>query len=165
MQERHENQPAGPRPREHLHRSERARFGGRPANSSLTLADMVNTRADENETSVLGKGASFDGKLTFEGRVRIDGMFSGEVRTDGTLHLGPTSEVKAEISTASLIVEGTLSGNVVASRTIEIRAPAIVHGDLRTRNLDIQKGAVFEGNCHMEGQGDAVVGKPVSSIS
>ena len=47
-------------------------------------------------TTILGKGSAFDGKLTFEGAVRIDGEFSGEIRTDGTLIVGETAEVKAE---------------------------------------------------------------------
>ncbi|HET6581847.1 MAG TPA: polymer-forming cytoskeletal protein, partial [Nannocystaceae bacterium] len=41
-------------------------------------------------TTILGKGSAFDGKLTFEGAVRIDGEFSGEIRTQGTLIVGET---------------------------------------------------------------------------
>ncbi|MCA9698005.1 MAG: polymer-forming cytoskeletal protein, partial [Myxococcales bacterium] len=48
----------------------------------------------EDITTILGKGSSFEGKLTFEGTVRIDGRFSGEIRTEGTLIIGETAEVQ-----------------------------------------------------------------------
>ena len=101
-------------------------------------------------TTILGKGSAFDGKLTFEGAVRIDGVFSGEIRTHGTLIVGETAEVKAEISASTIIIEGLVRGDISASDAIEIHAPARVYGNLATPSLVIQKGSVFEGNCRME---------------
>jgi cytoskeletal protein CcmA (bactofilin family) len=101
-------------------------------------------------TTILGKGSAFDGKLTFEGAVRIDGVFSGEIRTEGTLIVGETAEVKAEISASTIIIEGLVRGDISASDAIEIHAPARVYGNLATPSLVIQKGSVFEGNCRME---------------
>jgi cytoskeletal protein CcmA (bactofilin family) len=107
-------------------------------------------------TTILGKGSAFDGKLTFEGAVRIDGEFSGEIRTDGTLIVGQTAEVKAEISAAQIIVEGTIRGDLKAKEAIEIHAPARVYGNLATPSLEIQKGSLFEGNAQMENSGAQV---------
>jgi cytoskeletal protein CcmA (bactofilin family) len=102
-------------------------------------------------TTILGKGSAFDGKLTFEGAVRIDGEFSGEIRTQGTLIIGETAEVKAEISASTIIIEGLVRGDISATDAIEIHAPARVYGNLAAPNLEIQKGSLFEGNCRMEG--------------
>lgn len=102
-------------------------------------------------TTILGKGSAFDGKLTFEGAVRIDGEFSGEIRTTGTLIVGETAEVKAEISAATIIIEGLVRGDLAATEAIEIHAPAKVYGNLSTPSLEIQKGSLFQGNCRMEG--------------
>jgi len=104
---------------------------------------------DSETTTILGQGSAFEGKLTFEGTVRIDGEFSGEVRTRGTLIIGATALVRAEVIAASVIIEGELRGDIVASDTIEIRTPAKVFGNLNTPNLEIQKGALFEGHCRM----------------
>ncbi len=101
-------------------------------------------------TTILGKGSAFDGKLTFEGAVRIDGVFSGEIRTQGTLIVGETAEVKAEITASTIIIEGLVRGDISATDAIEIHAPARVYGNLATPSLVIQKGSVFEGNCRME---------------
>jgi cytoskeletal protein CcmA (bactofilin family) len=101
-------------------------------------------------TTILGKGSAFDGKLTFEGAVRIDGEFSGEIRTQGTLIVGETAEVKAQIVAARIVIEGVVRGDITASEAIEIHAPARVYGNLATPALEIQRGSVFEGNCQME---------------
>lgn len=101
-------------------------------------------------TTVLGKGSAFDGKLTFEGAVRIDGDFSGEIRTQGTLIVGESAKLEAQIIAARIIIEGTVRGDITASESIEIHAPARVYGNLATPALEIQRGSLFEGNCQMD---------------
>jgi cytoskeletal protein CcmA (bactofilin family) len=104
-------------------------------------------------TTILGKGSAFDGKLTFEGAVRIDGEFSGEIRTQGTLIVGESADVRAQIVAARIVIEGTVRGDISASESIEIHAPARVYGNLSSPALEIQRGSVFEGNCQMDGSG------------
>ncbi len=101
-------------------------------------------------TTILGKGSAFDGKLTFEGVVRIDGTFCGEIRTDGTLIIGEQAVIKAEIEAHALVVEGEVRGDLTATGSIEIRSPARVFGNLTTPSLEIEKGSRFEGNCQMQ---------------
>ena len=103
-------------------------------------------------TTILGKGSAFDGKLTFEGAVRIDGVFSGEIRTTGTLIIGETAQVKAEIQAKTVVIEGEVHGDLEATGSIEIHAPARVYGNLATPSLEIEKGSVFEGNCQMKAE-------------
>lgn len=100
--------------------------------------------------ALLGRGTEFEGKLTFTGRVRIDGRFRGEIFSDDVLILGDDAEVYAEIEVGTLIVRGgTLHGNVQASQLVEIHAPGKVHGDIHAPQLFIDKGVVFEGRCTM----------------
>ena len=101
-------------------------------------------------TTLLGRGASFEGKLTFEGTVRIDGRFKGEVFSDDTLVIGEGAHVEAEIDIGEVIIQGTVVGNVKAKKSIEIHAPGRVKGDLHTPVLQIDKGVVFEGRSFME---------------
>ncbi len=102
-------------------------------------------------TTLLGRGATFEGKLTFEGTVRIDGRFKGEVFSDDTLVIGEGAIVEAEIDIGEVIIQGTVVGNIKAKRSIEIHAPGRVKGDLHTPTLQIDKGVVFEGRSFMEG--------------
>ena len=101
-------------------------------------------------TTLLGRGATFEGKLTFEGTVRIDGRFKGEVFTDDTLVIGEGAHVEAAIDVGEVIIQGTVVGNVTAKRSIEIHAPGRVKGDLHTPSLQIDKGVIFEGRSFME---------------
>ena len=102
-------------------------------------------------TTLLGRGATFEGKLTFEGTVRIDGRFKGEVFTDDTLVIGEGAHVEAQIDVGDVIIQGTVVGNVTAKRSIEIHAPGRVKGDVHTPSLQIDKGVIFEGRSFMEG--------------
>ena len=106
---------------------------------------------DENGqlNALLGKGSEFEGKLSFEGRVRIDGVFSGEVFTEGILIVGETARITAEIEVGSLIVHGEVRGNVVARDSIELHASSKLLGNIRTPVLIIERGAVYEGSCKM----------------
>ncbi len=101
-------------------------------------------------TTLLGRGASFEGKLTFEGTVRIDGRFKGEVFSDDTLVIGEGAIVEAQIDIGEVIIQGTVIGNIVAKRSFEIHAPGRVKGDLHTPSLQIDKGVMFEGRSFME---------------
>lgn len=101
-------------------------------------------------TTLLGRGATFEGKLTFEGTVRIDGRFKGEVFTEDTLVIGEGAVVEAQLEVGEVIVQGTVVGNIVAKRSIEIHAPGRVKGDLHTPSLQIDKGVIFEGRSFME---------------
>lgn len=101
-------------------------------------------------TTLLGRGATFEGKLTFDGTVRIDGRFKGEVFSEDTLVIGEGAVVEAEIEIGEVIVQGTVIGNIKAKRSIEIHAPGRVKGDLTTPSLQIDKGVIFEGRSFME---------------
>src|ERR1043166_5045711 len=101
-------------------------------------------------TTLLGRGAAFEGKLTFEGTVRVDGKLKGEVFSDDVLIIGEGAYVEAEIDIGEVIIQGTVVGNVRAKRSIEIHAPGKVKGDLHTPSLQVDKGVIFEGRSFME---------------
>src|SRR3954470_14694983 len=101
-------------------------------------------------TTLLGRGAAFEGKLTFDGTVRIDGRFKGEVFSEDVLVIGEGAHVEAEIDIGEVIIQGTVVGNIKAKRSIEIHAPGRVKGDLHTPSLQIDKGVIFEGRSFME---------------
>lgn len=103
-------------------------------------------------TTILGQGSTFEGKLTFEGAVRIDGDFKGEIRTQGTLIVGETANVSAQIEGACVVVHGTVHGDIRAREGVEFRAPARVRGNVDTPSFEIEKGAHFDGSCRMEGE-------------
>jgi cytoskeletal protein CcmA (bactofilin family) len=115
--------------------------------------------------TLLGKGSEFEGKLTFEGTVRVDGKLSGEIFSDDVLVVGEGAEVHAEIDIGEIIIQGLVVGNIRAKRAVEIHAPGKVRGDITTPSLQIDKGVIFEGKCYMEGVADGTRPRATSSIS
>ena len=102
-------------------------------------------------TALLGRGTQFEGKLHFEGRVRIDGVFKGEIRSDDTLVIGEGAEVHAEIDVATVIVRGgVVNGNIRAKTAIEVHAPGKIVGNLHSPSLFIDRGVEFQGSCRMD---------------
>lgn len=100
--------------------------------------------------TLLGPGASFEGKLSFEGTVRLEGSFKGEVFTDDELVIGEGATVDAEVKVGTIVVHGEVKGNITAQKSVELHHPAKVFGNISTPSLTIEKGVVFEGTCRMQ---------------
>lgn len=111
---------------------------------------------EENQINgLLDKGCTFEGKLTFDGTVQINGNFNGDIFSDGTLVVGPDAHVNAKIMVNTLIVNGRIEGVVEAKSRIEIRSAAQLFGDIMTPGLVIEDGGILQGNCQMQHAGDA----------
>lgn len=100
--------------------------------------------------TILGTESSFEGKLIFEGTVRIDGSFKGEIRTDGILVIGQTGKVEGQLFVGCIIITGEFIGDINAKETVEIHAPGRVRGNICTPQLRIEKGVFFEGTSRMD---------------
>lgn len=99
--------------------------------------------------TILGKEARFSGTLTFEGAVRIDGRFEGEVITDDLLLVGPGAEVRATLRVGTVVINGSVEGDVHASVSVEVKAPGRLKGNVVTPTLIIERGVTFDGTCRM----------------
>ena len=113
--------------------------------------------------ALLGRGSEFEGKLTFEGTVRIDGKFNGTIVTNDVLVVGEGAKVAAEISCGTIIVHGEINGNVKAKNAVELHHPARMKGNLETPSLMIEKGVAFEGQCKMDVVPDKGGSKPMTT--
>jgi len=111
-------------------------------------------------TAFLDKGSRFEGKLYFEGHVRLNGQFKGDIRADGSLIIGEGAAVDAHIAVGTLVVAGSVVGDIVAASRVELHPPGRVVGNITTPVLVVQEGSVLEGQCHMQGLAAAGVGGP-----
>ena len=117
--------------------------------------------SSQNET-ILSSDTKFKGSLEFNDKLTINGNFDGNLKSKGTLLVGSTGEVKAEIKVGSIIIEGKIWGNINASDKIEIRSGAELYGDIRGKRLIINEGAIFVGKSDVDPNRDE---KPASSSS
>lgn len=116
----------------------------------LKREDVTTPTGSSDLNALLGRGSEFEGKLTFEGTVRIDGKFTGSIVTGDVLVVGEGAKIAAEITCGTIIVHGEISGNVRAKTSVELHHPAKVRGNIETPSLMIEKGVLFEGQAKME---------------
>ncbi len=100
----------------------------------------------------LGRGCIYEGKLTFEGRVRIDGKFTGEIFSNDTLEVGPDAEIEAEIDVANCIIAGHVDGNIKARVRCDLRAPGVILGNITAPIITMDEGVRFDGEMRMVNQ-------------
>ena len=104
----------------------------------------------------LGPQTTLEGKLVFEGSVRLDGHFTGSIETkDGLVIVGEKAVIHADIVARSTTVSGEVKGNIRATDRIELHPPARVFGDLRAPVVIIDVGVVFDGKCTTTPKEDA----------
>ncbi len=113
-------------------------------------AGPIGSARPGDEDALLGRGSEFEGKLTFEGTVRIVGKFTGEIFSEGTLVVGEGAKVQATITVDTVIIQGEVVGDIKARSGVELHAPGRLQGNLQTGSLVIQKGGVFDGHCTMQ---------------
>lgn len=100
--------------------------------------------------TTLGAETSFSGTLSFSDSLRIRGSFEGEIDATGRLYIDPEAVVTARrIKATSVVIGGTVHGDIEAADRIEMMASAKVYGNVRTARLRIADGVVFEGACEM----------------
>jgi cytoskeletal protein CcmA (bactofilin family) len=90
---------------------------------------------------LLGPGAHYEGDLVFQGRVRIDGTFEGNIRSDDLLEIGRRGSVTGEIDVAQVLVAGKVNGSLRARERCTLLETAVVHGQIISPWLDVRNGA------------------------
>lgn len=111
----------------------------------------------------LGEDTEFNGSLTFAGTVRIDGQFEGKIETGDNLIIGEKAKVKANIIVGTLLVQGALTGDVMASKRIHIATDGKIVGNISSPALNIEDGALLEGGVKMLSSEEASRIKPSPS--
>lgn len=106
-------------------------------------------KEDTEIKAYMGKDTVFKGSLCFDGTVRIDGKFEGEVHTDDTLVVGETGHLVAEISAGTVVCMGRIEGTIIASKKIELHSNGRVVGNIKSPALYIEMGGVLDGSCDM----------------
>ncbi len=98
----------------------------------------------------VGHGTSLSGDTTFQMMLRVDGHLTGTVSSEGgTLIVGNSGQLDANVSVGTANINGTINGDVAASEKIHLGRTGKVVGNITTPKLVIEDGALFEGSCSM----------------
>ena len=103
----------------------------------------------KDEIAYLGSDTVYEGKLTFKGTVRIEGKFSGEIISEGTLNIGKDAYVTGTLAVGEMLVSGHFNGDIIAKKRVVIYSTGVLEGNLHTPVLLTEEGAVIEGQITM----------------
>jgi cytoskeletal protein CcmA (bactofilin family) len=111
----------------------------------------IENRPAENVVMSLGKSMVIKGELSASEDLTLYGQMEGTVTlTDHTLTIGPDADIRAQITANVVVVTGSVTGNVTASKKLEIRATGSVQGDVASADLVIQEGGRLQGKVSMQ---------------
>lgn len=107
----------------------------------------------------LGTDTLYNGQLSFAGSVRIDGEFTGEINSEGTLILGKDARVSGQINVAQLVLSGRIDGDIVVTKQTTMHKTAFLTGNIVTPVLVMEEGATLQGTVQMTKDPMPAIGK------
>ena len=107
--------------------------------------------AETKIPKILDMDASMQGRLVFRDPVdlKISGTFEGSLDTKGSLIIGEKATVNAEIKGENITISGKVVGDIIATSKLRLTKDAQIIGDINTPALEVEIGAVLQGNCQM----------------
>src|SRR5688572_6125473 len=99
--------------------------------------------------SIIGPGMKVIGDCITEGTVRVEGAVEGSVRAGKAVVIGKQGSVTGDVQTQDAVVSGRVSGTLVAESRLELQATCQIDGDVRTRRMQLEEGALLNGTVHM----------------
>ena len=97
--------------------------------------------------SIIGEGTKFKGEFDLNGLLRIDGDFTGVIRTKGKVLVGKNGRAECTLNAGTVIVGGVLRGEIFSTDKVIILSTGLVLGNITTPRLIIEEGVIFNGSC------------------
>jgi cytoskeletal protein CcmA (bactofilin family) len=120
--------------------------------NKFTLGGAGATAVSKTAVTIIGPDALFRGDIKSKGDIVISGAVEGEVASEGKLVIAQGGSVTGRISANEVALEGRLTGDAIATKSLSILSSAQVKGDVTTPVIMIEPGAAFVGRCSMAEQ-------------
>ena len=104
---------------------------------------------EEDFDTVLATDIDFSGNVELQKPLMIKGVFNGNIKSESALIIEEGAIVKADVKAFSLVVKGSLEGNVVAETVVRIYPTGKLSGDVMAPEVILDSGCYFTGNCKM----------------
>lgn len=106
--------------------------------------------------SIIGEGTRFKGEFDLNGLLRIDGDFTGTIRTKGKVLVGRNGRAECTLHAGTVVIGGVVRGDVFSSEKVIILSTGLMLGNIVTPRLIIEEGVIFDGNCRITAPAPAV---------
>ena len=101
------------------------------------------------KTSLLSKKIKIEGDIQGEEDLRVEGHFKGTIKVVSDFFVGQSGVVEADVEADNIVIQGQITGNVLARKQLEIQSSGQLLGDCKAKSIDIREGAIFEGRSNM----------------
>ena len=130
-----------------------------PDRMSQAISSLLGEEAAREMTALVGANTEFRGIIHYSGTVRIDGRVEGEIHTDGVLLIGKDAVIRATVRAGSIVSCGRIFGDVTATESVKLIAPAVLKGSVTTPLLAMEEGVCFRGSLEVTlgGEDDPVL--------
>ena len=126
-----------------------------PAPTPAKPEPAPNGATEVNRGGTLSSGVSIKGTVRFQKELTLDCEVEGRIDSQGRLTVGKQAKIKGDIKTRSVIVDGTVNGNITAGERCELRAGCTVNGDIEAPRLVVDEAASFVGSAKIATQKQA----------
>jgi len=109
---------------------------------------------NSEEATVISKGVKIEGKLSCSGSIRLDGEVKGDISSQSAVIIGENGKVNGQINAENITIGGKVTGTVRAKEKLVLDAKANLQGDIFSKIIAVESGAVFNGNCKMGDSGN-----------
>ncbi len=109
-------------------------------------------------TSLLSREVKIEGDIQGNEDLQVDGQLKGSVKIAGDIFVGPTGIIEADVEAENVVVQGQITGNVLARKQLQIQSSGKLLGDCMAQTIDIKEGALFEGRSKMIKSSGATAG-------
>lgn len=118
----------------------------KPAAGSASSKAAIGLGA-ATEQATLGATITVKGEVSGSQALYVDGRVEGSIRfPEHRVTIGRTAVVLANIEAKELVIMGTVTGNIDCSDRVDIRSDAALTGDVVTRRISIDEGALVKGS-------------------
>ena len=124
-----------------------------------------NESIGKDEVTIIGAGVVLEGKLSSNGNIRVDGAINGDITAIGNVTVGESGEITGEIKAEVISIGGRVMGSINAKEKAVLESKAVLQGDIVTKILVVEAGAIFDGNSKMSDKGSSISSPGSSSIS
>lgn len=97
--------------------------------------------------SIIGEGTRFKGEFDLNGLLRIDGDFTGTIRTKGKVLVGKNGRAECTLNAGTVVVGGVVRGEIISTEKVIILSTGLVLGNITTPRLIMEEGVIFNGSC------------------
>ncbi len=104
---------------------------------------------DPNSINIICEGTTVKGDIITDGEIRIDGTLDGNLQAKGKVVIGTTGRLNGEIACRNADIQGKVEGKITVLELLTFKNTCVFKGDLTTKQLAIEPGAVFNGSCQM----------------